>query len=184
MQGATTAPVMVDACVLFGTVAVMSTQPLQLPNSTPAFWFATPGPVRSKSNFRRYERKGRSWGEYQMFERDCAFAVTAAVPPDWDLGDKSKALAKRPIVVSAIYATTTLDAGNVPKSVLDACEGIVYHNDASVRCVLVSTNRVSGGTAHVAFAIHTGPMDTAHVLAAQLMDALIAQSAAALAATG
>lgn len=148
--------------------------PLIVPSAAPAFWFTTEGAVRSKSNFRRYEKKGRSWQAYRSFEQVVALLCAQARPPGWELGEKSAPLATRPRVVAAIFAHTTLDAGNVPKSVLDACEGVVYHNDASVACVLVSTRRVREGAAHVGFARFDGPPEEAHIAAAELMSALLA----------
>ena len=96
-----------------------------------AFWVDVPLSLRSKSNFRRGAGRGE-WARQRSFSEDLARIVRAAVPVDWELGSFDAALKDRPVVVAVIVARSVLDAGNFSKSVLDACEGVVFHNDASV----------------------------------------------------
>lgn len=89
--------------------------------------------LRSKSNFRRSSGARRSeWSEFRRFEQDTALVISQALPPTWDLGDREAPLASRPVVVAVIAARSLLDAANFSKSVLDAAQDVVFHNDASV----------------------------------------------------
>lgn len=103
-----------------------------------AVWFEVPFPIRSKSNFRRSSGASRGeWARQRSFEDDVRRLATAALPATWERGDPDRPLPSRPVVVVLICARTLLDAANLSKSVLDACEGTVFHNDASA--ALVST---------------------------------------------
>lgn len=96
-----------------------------------AFWVAIPIPLRSKSNFRRGQRQAE-WTTHKRFERDLAVLVRSQLPDGWVLGAKNQPVSKRPGVICSVFGRSLLDAGNYSKSVLDACEGIVFHTDASV----------------------------------------------------
>jgi hypothetical protein len=111
-----------------------------------AFWMEVPFPVRSKSNFRRHRRgDGDRWAQHATFADRLAELARAAVPGTWDIGDATAPLAQRPVVVAHLAAVTLLDTGNVDKSDLDAVEGIVYWNDASVRASSAATVRRRDG---------------------------------------
>lgn len=95
-------------------------------------------PLKSKSNYRRSPQKGGrgdEWLKQRKFEEGLALAARAARPANWPLGDVSDSVAKRPGYVVLIVARTTLDTANMAKSVTDALEGVLFHNDASVRLV-------------------------------------------------
>ena len=95
-------------------------------------------PLRSKSNYRRSTSKSRKsgeWTKHRAFEQELAIEARLARPADWPLGDPTGPLADRPVVVVLIAATTLLDTANMAKSVTDAIEGVLFHNDASVRHV-------------------------------------------------
>jgi hypothetical protein len=112
----------------------------------PQFSLVLPKMV-SKSNF-RYGDTGH-WRKNAAFERECALLLRAAIPEGWQVGSPSDELSKRPRVIVAIAAVTLLDAGNVSKSLLDAAEGVVFLNDASVWAVtqIVSRSRSNQRTA-------------------------------------
>ena len=93
----------------------------------------------SKSNFRHGDTK--SWRKNTSFERECSLLLRASLPDGWDVGDASASLDARPRVVVAIAAVTLLDAGNISKSLLDAAEGVVFLNDASVWFVSQTVTR-------------------------------------------
>lgn len=90
--------------------------------------------LKSKSNFRRQQRNS-SWSRLSSFEDGVARLLMAVRGYSWPLGDQELAVASRPHVVASVLARTMLDAGNLSKSVLDAAQGVLYHTDASVRCV-------------------------------------------------
>lgn len=122
-----------------------------------AFYTEVPGRVSSKSNARRYSR---SEAERAAARRQKAYAATvrtiveARLPAGWDLGPPPPApVADRPSVVCVLVAATTLDAPNVPKTLLDACEGLVYHTDAAVGAsAQITSRRGTGQRLVVAFA--------------------------------
>ena len=96
------------------------------------------GQVKSKSNFRR---SGKSkWSEIASFEYELAHLIRQARPSDWQT-DEQKKVSDRPKVVAVIIARTMLDAGNLSKSVLDAAEGVLFQNDASVSLVMEYADR-------------------------------------------
>lgn len=95
-----------------------------------AFWVAVPMPLRSKSNFRRGQRPAE-WASHQRFERDLGVLVRSQLPDGWEVGEPDAPLSERPVIVSTVFARSLLDAGNFSKSVLDACQGIVFRTDAS-----------------------------------------------------
>lgn len=99
-----------------------------------AFWIELGFPLQSKSNFRRGSARsaGSGWKASQEFERSVGYAVRAALPEGWQMGERDAGVAQRPVVVVQIFADTMLDSGNLSKSVLDALEGVVFHTDASV----------------------------------------------------
>lgn len=98
-----------------------------------AFYVSVPFALRSKSNFRRGNaRAGRQWDEFKSFESSVALLLAAARPESWDVGDPAASLAARPVVVCAIVARSLVDTANFSKSVLDAAQGVLYVNDASV----------------------------------------------------
>jgi Holliday junction resolvase RusA-like endonuclease len=90
-----------------------------------------PQALISKSNFRR-GNSSLQWKRYAKFEKDLALEISIKLPKEWDLGNRELAVDKRPKIISVIYAVSLTDTSNYSKSILDACEGVVYHNDASV----------------------------------------------------
>ena len=90
-----------------------------------------PQKLISKSNF-RLGSDYKKWEKYAKFERELALEVKLSLPKNWFLGDKEKSISLRPGVISVIYAVSMTDTANFSKSILDACEDIVYYNDASV----------------------------------------------------
>jgi hypothetical protein len=107
-----------------------------------AFQVSVDLPFRSKSNFRRVSSSDRSdWARQRKFEDDLRLVVAASLPEGWETGTADEPLAKRPVVVAVICARTLLDAANLSKSVIDACEGLVYINDASVAAVTTLAER-------------------------------------------
>lgn len=129
-----------------------------------AFYTSLPTRLRSKSNYRK---GARGWAALASFESVTQATIAAAVPPDWPLGSKDASLASRPVVVMAVAARSTLDSANFTKSLADAMEGVVVHNDASI-----------AGTATLA---ERGRKDQRCVVAAALLDPgadLAVQSAA------
>ena len=109
-------------------------------------YFVTSLPqVRSKSNYRSTRAKSGAWREFAEFEKHASLLLRQSMPSDWTLGDAQDTILYRPQVVSCVLASTMLDAGNISKSVLDAAEGVVYHNDASVRAVTQLIRRSSKG---------------------------------------
>lgn len=113
--------------------------------------FMTDVPVRlmSKSNARRYTRGSRSGPSFGGFERSLGMIVRASRPSGWECGDPDSPLGDRPSVVCVIAARSVLDAANFSKSVLDALEGVLFHNDASV--LGVASIAVRGEQAHRPF---------------------------------
>jgi hypothetical protein len=127
----------------------------------------------SKSNF-RYGDTGH-WRRNIAFERECSLLLKAALPLGWQVGSQSDDLSKRPRVVVAIAAVTLLDAGNVSKSLLDAAEGVVFLNDASVWAVtqIVSRSRHNQRTAAAFALIAPGDeVDLPNLITAVSKDAL------------
>ena len=103
-----------------------------------AYTLSVLGPLRSKSNRRRYnasEAERASWRADKDFSAALAQAARTYQPPTWDLGEKKIPLPRRPVVVMAITARGKVDAANLTKSIPDAFEGIAYHNDASVLAI-------------------------------------------------
>lgn len=141
--------------VLSGTVLRMSSAYASLPPMplldgpwVQAFLVDLDLPIRSKSNFRRSRQAARSqWASLRDFESDLALLVRMAMPQGWETGQSSAPLPSRPVVVSSIVASTRLDPANLSKSVLDACQDLVFVNDASVK---VSLN--AGTREHLGFA--------------------------------
>jgi hypothetical protein len=142
-------------------------------------WFEVP-PIRSKSNFRR-SGTARAWNQIRSFEDEVAIRARAARPEGWPLGDSADELAKRPRLVAVLVSETLIDAGNATKSIFDALEGVLYHNDASIRAELVVTHRVRQGRSFLAFAVceahdRRSLVAVAGELASQLLDALDAEA--------
>jgi len=109
-------------------------------------YFVTSLPqVRSKSNYRSTRAKSGAWREFAEFEKHASLLLRQSMPNDWVLGDAQDTILYRPQVISCVLASTMLDAGNISKSVLDAAESVVYHNDASVRAVTQLIRRSSKG---------------------------------------
>lgn len=121
-------------------------------------------PIQSKSNFRRHA-KSRDWGRFRDFETGLGLQLRAGRPPEWQIADPSLPLARRPVVVAAIWARTTLDAGNLSKSVLDAAQGVLYVTDASVRAVAEMTERAGKDQRAVIAFAQLPPQAEAHEIA-------------------
>jgi len=127
-------------------------------------------PLRSKSNFRRSQRgSGQSgaWERSKAFEEALGWLVRAARPEGWVLGERSLPLEARPVVVAAIAARSRIDVANFSKSVLDACEGVLYVTDASVLGVICLGERGVGEDTLLGFA-QLGPGASPREVAAAL----------------
>jgi len=106
-----------------------------------AFWIKLEDAIKSKSNYRRGSNKVQNWLPYKKFESDLSLIVSTKIPPNWEIGSREQSLKERPIVVAVIISQTNLDSSNIAKSILDACEGIVYLNDASVKTTITITEK-------------------------------------------
>ena len=127
-------------------------------------------PLRSKSNFRRSprgEQESGAWARSKAFEESLGWLVRAARPDGWVLGDRSSPLEARPVVVAAIAACSRIDVANFSKSVLDACEGVLYVTDASVLGVICLGERGVGDDTLLGFA-QLGPGASPREVAAAL----------------
>lgn len=96
-----------------------------------------PGRVRSKSNY-RFDRRG-GWAELRRFEEEVAWAARSALPDGWPSDDPDVWF------VMVILAGTALDTANLPKSITDALEDVVYPNDRQVRWISCSALPHPGG---------------------------------------
>lgn len=142
-------------------------------------------PLRSKSNFRRSRRgstQSGAWDRSKAFEESLGWLVRAARPAAWVLGDRDAVLAERPVVVAAIAARSRIDVANFSKSVLDACEGVLYVTDASVLGVLCLGERGVGDDTLLGFA-QLDPGSSPEVVA-EALGVLGANLAERLASTG
>jgi len=113
------------------------------------FWFVVPGPWRSKSNFRRFGKRGSgggssNWDELQSFEDKVAVLARSHLPDGWEIGVPGSPVASRPGVVAFAYVESLLDVSNLSKSYLDALENIVFLTDAVVRHCSCMGVRVPG----------------------------------------
>jgi hypothetical protein len=104
-----------------------------------AFWVLLPIQLRSKSNFRRGTH--RRWGTYRGFEEELAVEMRRFLPDGWITEEPNSPLPTRPRYASVIAARSVIDAGNFSKSVLDACEGVVFTNDAQVQVTTALADR-------------------------------------------
>jgi hypothetical protein len=150
--------------------------PLTVPGALSAFWFAIP-PAVSKSNHRQTDLSSSAWGQLIAFETSVHLAARTHRPAGWPTppvqpARTKTAVADRNRVVCVLAARSLLDAGNLSKSVLDACEGSLYVTDAAV---LAETSMVERGRtdqwACAAFALvppHTSLVVGSEVLAALL----------------
>ena len=97
-----------------------------------AFWVHVAGDVRSKSNYRHDRNSRAKWATVEAYEAQVRADVRRARPTGWGQGNPEVPVPGRPRVVVALAARTMLDIGNVSKSVLDACQGVLYVSDAQV----------------------------------------------------
>lgn len=129
-----------------------------------AFWFEWPAPIQSKSNFRRSSNRNQ-WNNLTSFESTIQIVLSTVLKnvPAWDLGPPPpNPINQRPSVVLFVAATTLLDTGNLTKSLADACQGYLYHTDASIRAETVVTKRsATNQQAWIAFA-QTNNSSTEH----------------------
>ena len=105
-----------------------------------AFYLHIPFALKSKSNFRR-SSNSKIWDQEKSFSRDISILAANARPSAWPLGDINDSLSQRPIIIATVFAVSTLDTANLSKSILDAMETVVYHNDAQVRCISAVSTR-------------------------------------------
>jgi Holliday junction resolvase RusA-like endonuclease len=110
--------------------------------------------MRSKSNFRRHQRSSKMspWERSKEFEEYLGWLARSVRPSEWAVGDRTVELAGRPVVVAAIAARSRVDVANFSKSVLDACEGVLYVTDASVLGVASVGERGDGARTFLGFA--------------------------------
>lgn len=142
-------------------------------------------PLRSKSNFRRSRRGSggnETWELSKAFEESLGWLVRAARPAAWVLGDRDAVLAERPVVVAAIAARSRIDVANFSKSVLDACEGVLYVTDASVLGVVCLGERGVGDDTLLGFA--QLPPASAPIVVAEALGVLASELAGRLADPG
>lgn len=107
-----------------------------------AFYVDLPSKLRSKSNYRR-GKKG--WDALASFEAVTRATFQKYVPYEWELGDKTDPVPARPIVVLVVYARSMLDSSNFTKSVADAAESVLVHNDASITSTATFAERAQKG---------------------------------------
>ena len=111
-----------------------------------AFTAELPFALMSKSNFRRGGRTASaSWSSLSGFEKSVGLVVAAARPSSWEVSSAGVALPQRPITVSVVVAASLLDVGNFHKSLLDACEGVLFVSDAEVRAAVAVGERSRAG---------------------------------------
>ena len=116
-----------------------------------AFCVNIPLVLESKSNFRRYTSASKRSGS-GSFENNVGFLVKAARPISWLPLNRTIPVSDRPIVVSYICAQSNIDVSNYSKSILDACEGVLYVSDASVQACSALGIRGSSSSFMLAFA--------------------------------
>lgn len=118
-------------------------------------WFSVPGRVLSKSNFRN--SKGNSWRAVSEYEQVVSATARAARPSGWPT------LVQDAPVVAILAARTGIDAGNISKSVLDACQNVLYRSDAYVRCLtdlaVPARNDLGLFAAFAVLAVDAGPVE-------------------------
>ena len=107
----------------------------------PAMWVSYRAQISSKSNHRNNPRNPRSWESLKDFERALSVLIRSHRPALWLPPDKAVPLASRPRAVAVMWARTLLDSGNLPKSVLDATEGLLVATDAEYRTVFAAVER-------------------------------------------
>ena len=116
-----------------------------------AFAVTVPLPLQSKSNFRRF-KSGASTSLTSSFENSVGLLVKAARPDGWLVGDRDMPVADRPLVVSYIRGKSNIDVANYSKSVLDACQGVLYVSDASVQSCMATGIRGGSSSFMLSFA--------------------------------
>lgn len=116
-----------------------------------AFMVTVPLSLQSKSNFRRF-KAGSSRGLSGSFENSVGLLVKSVRPAQWLLGDRDIPVADRPLVVSYIRGKSNIDVANYSKSVLDACQGVLYVSDASVQSCMATGTRGGSSSFMLAFA--------------------------------
>lgn len=116
-----------------------------------AFMVVIPLPLQSKSNFRRF-KTGSSRSLTGSFENSVGLLVKAARPEQWLIGDRNSPLSARPLVASYIRGRSNTDVANYSKSVLDACQGVLYVSDASVQSCMATGIRGVSSSFMLAFA--------------------------------
>jgi Holliday junction resolvase RusA-like endonuclease len=99
-------------------------------------------PLRSKSNYRR-RPSSSAWSKNREFEQTLALMARSKKPANWQVGLPDSPLKDRPTVIMVLVATSLLDTANLSKSVADALEHELYHNDASIRMLLSTSTRSS-----------------------------------------
>ena len=138
-----------DATLFTGTINAMDSKIILEPECAlglkgpwgAAFWIKIEDTIKSKSNYRRGNNKVQNWLPYRKFENDLSFIVSTKLPNNWEIGNREQSLKERPIIVAVIIAQSNLDSSNISKSILDACEGLVYLNDASVKTSITITEK-------------------------------------------
>jgi hypothetical protein len=117
------------------------------------FLLVLPMPVRSKANHRHGDSGRNGWKQMKTFEEQVATFATALTPRGWERGATGVPLSQRPAVVAFVFALSWYDPANLPKSVLDACQGPVFHNDKSViHCASFGIYGAPGDRTLLAFA--------------------------------
>lgn len=137
---------------------------------TKRFYVKIPFDIKSKSNYRHSRKNRGKWEALANFEMLIRHLLKQNIPEEWDLGNKAVAVSERPIIAMVVSAKSRLDAANFSKSIADAAEGLIYHNDKSVRYPL-SESLINTSDSYVGFAWippHTDPA-TCRVIAAELL---------------
>lgn len=118
-------------------------------------FFCVLPPARSKSNDRALDRSRqarRARARQTQFDVMACNQLKCARPRQWVYPDESvRRVADRPQVLALIACSSTLDVGNLSKSILDVGERArLYRTDASVRADLsVGPDRASDPTVTV-----------------------------------
>lgn len=150
------AAVAVNASRVVGVTIYLMSNAIEVPFEggpwLSAFMVTVPMALRSKSNFRRFKSGSGSGGSGGAFERSVGLVVLAARPSAWQVGDAGLPLDQRPLVVSYIRGRSNVDVANYSKSILDACQGVLYVSDASVQSCMATGVRGTSTSFMLAFA--------------------------------
>ena len=110
-----------------------------------SFTVKIPFALQSKSNFQfsRNSKSAAQAAKLSLYEGVVRALISRECPDSWELGSADEPLASRPVVFLLIStASSHYDSANFTKSIADAAEGVVCHNDASIFYTITETQRV------------------------------------------